>query len=333
MLYAIAAVVSAVFFALGVRRDRRRVANAVWLGLTLVSGFLWVVSRDDLPEWLDDAIGAAVLVALLLAGLVLPVALVVNGVVMLRREGRGLANLLSLLTGLAILALVVVFGFALADDRTWVHAVVGSLVIVAAYVAFLFVSLLLYSVFYGKTGRRTGFDAVIVLGAGLRGDRVPPLLAARLDRAAAVFHREAAAGHTPLVVVSGGQGADEDVTEAAAMRRYLLGSGVPEDRIALEDRATTTEENLIYSRALLADRGHTGRVVAVTNNYHVFRTAVLARRLRMRLEVIGSHTAWYFLPSAFLREFVALLARRPVVHALVCGTFVGLYLAVLSLIT
>ncbi|MBW4719464.1 YdcF family protein [Saccharothrix sp. SC076] len=300
--------------------------NAVWLGLTLVFAFLWLVSRDDLPTWVNAVIGWAVLVVFLLAVLVLPVALVVNGVVMLRREGRGLANLLSLLTGLAMVTLIVAFGFALRSERTWVHAVVGALVVIAWYVAFLFVSLLLYSILYGKTGRRTGFTAVIVLGAGLAGDRVPPLLASRLDRAVAVYRREVAAGHDPLIVVSGGQGPDEAVSEAAAMRGYLLDSSVPESAIVLEDRATTTEQNLRYSRALLAERGHDGRAVAVTNNFHVFRTAVLARRLRMKLEVIGSPTAWYFLPSAFLREFVALLARHPVVHASVCGVLVVLYL-------
>ncbi|MEU4801499.1 ElyC/SanA/YdcF family protein [Actinosynnema sp. NPDC023587] len=326
MLYAILAVMTAVLFVLGVRRDRRRVANAVWLGLTLVFSLLWLVSRDDLPEWLDHVIGYAFVIALLGSGLVLPVVLIINGVVMLRREGRALGNLLSLLTGLAIITLAGVFIFAVADDRTWVHAVVGSLVITAAYVAFLFVSLLLYSIIYGKTGRRTGFDAVIVLGAGLMGDRVPPLLAGRLDRATRVYHREVTAGHAPVIVVSGGRGADEETSEAVAMRGYLLDRGVPDDVIVLEDRATTTEENLRYSKALLEERGHTGRTVAVTNNYHVFRTAVLARRLRMRTEVIGSRTAWYFWPSAFLREFVAILARRPIPHVLVCGLLVGLYL-------
>jgi uncharacterized SAM-binding protein YcdF (DUF218 family) len=63
------------------------------------------------------------------------------------------------------------------------------------------------------------------------------------------------------------------------------------------------------SMDLLGARGTTGTIVAVTNNYHVFRTAVLARRLRLRLNVIGAKTASYFVPSAFLREFVALLTQ------------------------
>ncbi len=331
MLFGIFALVFAVCFVLGVRRDRRRVANAVWLGLTLVFAVPWLVLSDSLPTWVSVALGVAIMIAVLAAVLVLPVALIVNGVVMLRREGRALGNLLSLFTGLAMVGLIVAFGFAARDDRPWVYAVVGALMIIAAYVAFLFVSLLLYSIIYGKTGRRTGFQAVIVLGSGLIGSRVPPLLASRLDRAIAVYRREVAAGNVPLIVVTGGQGSDEETSEAAAMRGYLLERDVPDESIVVEDRATTTDENLRYSRALLDERGHTGRTVAVTNNFHVFRTAVLARRLRMKLEVMGSRTAFYFLPSAFLREFVAIMVRHPFMHLFLCGPFVALYLLLVLL--
>jgi uncharacterized SAM-binding protein YcdF (DUF218 family) len=158
-----------------------------------------------------------------------------------------------------------------------------------------------------------------VLGAGLIGSRVPPLLASRLDRALRLYRRDQETGRSPVIVVSGGQGADESVSEAFAMRQYLVERGVPEDDIVLEDQATTTEENLRYSKKLLAERGHIGRVVAVTNNYHVFRTAVLSHKQGLRLQVIGAPTAWYFVPSAFLREFVALLVRNPVVHGLACA--------------
>ncbi|WP_367127244.1 YdcF family protein [Saccharothrix sp. HUAS TT1] len=327
MIFGIAAIVPALFFVVGVLRDRRRIGNAVWLGVTLVLLLLWLVFRASANGgWSAAAVGYAFVLLLLGLGFVLPSALIVNGVVMLRREGFGLANLLSLLAGLAIFGVVAAFGFATAHTGPVVDAVIGSLLVVAAYVAFLFVSLLLYSIVYGSVGRRTGFDAVVVLGAGLSGDRVPPLLAARLDRGLSVHRREVAAGRTPLIVVSGGQGADEAVSEAAAMRDYLLRRGVPDELIVPEDRAATTEQNLRYSANLLAERGWTGRAVAVTNNYHVFRAAVLARRLRLRMQIIGAPTAWYFLPSAFLREFAALLAQNPVAHTATCGLLVALHL-------
>ncbi|MFI9008479.1 YdcF family protein [Actinosynnema sp. NPDC053489] len=327
MLFGIAALVPALFFVVGMIRDRRRLGNAVWLGVTLVLLVLWLVFRATaLGGWSAEVVGWSVVVVLLGLGFVLPTALLANGVLMVRREGFGLANLLSLLAGLAIFGVVIAFGFATARTGPVVDAVIGSLLIVAAYVAFLFVSLLLYSVLYGSVGRRTGFDAVVVLGAGLIGDRVPPLLAARLDRALSLYRREVAAGRSPLVVVSGGQGAGESVSEAVAMRDYLVRRGVPDELVVLEDRATTTEENLAYSARLLRERDWTGRAVAVTNNFHVFRAAVLARRLKLRMQIIGAPTAWYFLPSAFLREFAALLTHNPVVHTVTCGLLVGLHL-------
>ncbi|MGM1061326.1 YdcF family protein [Saccharothrix sp. Mg75] len=327
MIFGIAAVVPALFFVVGVVRDRRRVSNAVWLGVTLLLLLLWVLFRAARTEgWPEVALGYAFVVLMLGLGFVLPVALIANGVLVLRREGFGLANLLSLLAGLAIFGVVAAFGFLTRRTGPAVDAVIGSLLVVAAYVAFLFVSLLLYSVVYGGLGRRSGYDAVVVLGAGLIGDRVPPLLASRLDRAIRVYERETRSGRTPLVVVSGGQGPGEDVSEAAAMRDYLLRRGVPDDRVLLEDRSTTTEQNLAYSAKVLADHGWHGRAVGVTNNFHVFRAAVTARRLRLRMQIIGAPTAAYFLPSAFLREFAALLVQNKVAHTVTCGLLVGLYL-------
>ncbi|SDF77674.1 Uncharacterized SAM-binding protein YcdF, DUF218 family [Lentzea fradiae] len=317
MLAALLCLVPASFFVLGVLRDRRRLSNAIWLGVTLVMLLLLLanVGQDNPALSLPLALGFVLAVIGLL---LLPLALLANGVVMVRREGRSLANLLSLLAGTALLGEMVYFFWGISQPSDWIRGSAIGLFLVSAYIAFLFVSLLLYSVIYGRTGRRSGFDGIIVLGAGLIGSRVPKLLANRLDRAMRLYHRERGAGRTPVIVVTGGQGADEEVSEAFAMREYLVERGIPADEIVLEDQATTTDENLRYSKALLADRGHSGRIVAVTNNYHVFRTAVLSRNQGLRLQVIGAPTAWYFVPSAFLREFVALLVRNPLVHGLAC---------------
>ncbi|MEV6239177.1 YdcF family protein [Lentzea sp. NPDC051838] len=317
MLAGLLFIVPASIFLFGMVRDRRRLSNAIWLGITLLMLLLLLAEagRDN------PVLSLPLLFAFMLAVvglLLLPLALLANGLVMVRREGRSLGNLLSLLAGLALIGEMIYFGWGIGQPNDWIRGSAIGLFLVSAYIAFLFVSLLLYSVIYGRTGRRSGFDGIVVLGAGLIGSRVPPLLASRLDRALRLYHRDREAGRSPVIVVSGGQGADEEVSEAFAMRQYLLERGVPEAEVVLEDQATTTEENLRYSKALLAERGHTGRVVAVTNNYHVFRTAVLSRKQGLRLQVIGAPTAWYFVPSAFLREFVALLVRNPVVHTLAC---------------
>ncbi|WP_326569012.1 YdcF family protein [Amycolatopsis rhabdoformis] len=307
MAPAILALLADLIFVVRFLREPRRFGNAVWFALAVVLTGLWLFSLTAGLVWLQTVLLIVVAVVAVVAGLVLPWALVANGSVMWRREGHRPANMLSLLAGLAIMAVYVftVGAVVFTQVAPWLIVVAMSVLLLTAYVAFVFTALLMYSVLYSRLNRRAHAAAIIVLGSGLLGDRVPPLLASRLDRGVQCYRRSPDA----VVVVSGGQGSDELTSEAAAMAAYLENAGVPRTAILLEDKATTTDENLRFSVELLQEQGISGRVLAVTNNYHVFRTAILARRLRLRLDVIGAKTASYFVPSAFLREFVALLVQ------------------------
>jgi hypothetical protein len=83
-----------------------------------------------------------------------------------------------------------------------------AVVLVAAYLGFVLVAFLLYSVVYGWVTRTDGAVAIVVHGSGLLGDRVPPLLASRLDRALRIWRTDRAHGPAPLLVASGGKGSD-----------------------------------------------------------------------------------------------------------------------------
>jgi uncharacterized SAM-binding protein YcdF (DUF218 family) len=320
------AAVALVVFAVRLAREPRRLGNAVWLGVALLLTGLWLLRAALHLNWLTPILAGVVGVVALVVAVVLPAALIVNGVGMVRREGRSLANLLSFLLGVGMLVLE---GLFFAPLGRWGSALVATAAVLACYFGFLFASLLGYSILYGGLRRRTGFDAIIVLGCGLAGGSVTPLLAARLDRAIRLSEREAT---PPLLVVSGGRGPGETMTEAEAMHEYLRSRGIPADRIRREDRATTTEENLAFSAQLLPGGVRPPRVLAVTSNYHVFRTAVECRRLGLPFDATGAPTARYFLPSALLREFAALILhyRRTTVAAcaLIIGT--GLALAIFA---
>ncbi|XGU18489.1 YdcF family protein [Rhodococcus sp. 3Y1] len=132
---------------------------------------------------------------------------------------------------------------ALLTQRYWLAVVLGSFSLVASYLGFLFTSFLLYSYVYGRQKYQPGMDAIVVHGAGLSGADVTPLLASRLDKAADVFRAEVREGRSPLLVVSGGKGSDEVVSEAEAMCVYLVDHGIPRESVILEDRSTTTLEN------------------------------------------------------------------------------------------
>jgi uncharacterized SAM-binding protein YcdF (DUF218 family) len=190
------------------------------------------------------------------------------------------------------------------------------------------VSYVLYAFLYGRiTGLRRA-DFVVVLGSGLNGDRVPPLLAGRLDRGLRVYQtlagrREA----SPVVIVSGGKGSDERISEAEAMARYLIERGVPEDHVVREDQSRTTEENLTFSQAIMERSGPGYRCIIVTSNYHVFRAAIVARRLGVNGQVTGARTAGYYWPSAMLREFAAVFLSYKVINFGICALIVALPLA------
>jgi len=291
----------------------------VFLLLTLMfSGlYLWVTTAE--ASELVDLITTVTLVSSPLLVLVLAGFLIANGAEMIQREGRRPANLLSLGTGLGLIGLVAALAAAALARDPWLLAVCSAVALVVGYVGFLFVSFLLYSVVYGRIGHRPGMGAIVVLGSGLQdGARVPPLLAGRLDRAAAVFRDEVAAGRSPLLITSGGQGTDEGRSEAAAMARYLVDRGLPAGNVVVEDRSKSTRENLLNSTALLDGRSGNDRLLVVTNNFHVLRSAVLTRRLGIRADVIGAPTARYFLPSASLREFAALFVQYRYANIAVC---------------
>ncbi|SEN17909.1 YdcF family protein [Actinacidiphila rubida] len=312
------------WFAVSAVRERRRFSNAVLLGLslTLAAGaWLFELHRDHQGM-------ARVLVMLLLGLGVLGVVtlawfLISNGVVMVRKEGASPANLLSLLAGVALVGLVVlVAGTLAADNRTLDVAAAGA-VAVSAYVGFLFLCFVVYAFLYGRLRFRRKADYVVVLGSGLvGGSKVSPLLASRLEKARAVHGRLSARGGRPMLLTSGGQGPDEDLPESHAMAAYLIERGFPEALLLREDRSTTTEENLRFSRTVMEQATPGYRCVIVTNNYHVFRAALTARRVGVRGQVVGSPTASYFLPSATIREFVALLLAHRRAHLTFCLGFV-----------
>ncbi|WP_192496755.1 YdcF family protein [Pseudoclavibacter sp. CFCC 13796] len=248
--------------------------------------------------------------AMLLMVLVLTVYLIVNGLTMLRREQRTLANLLSLATGLAMLAYIAVCVAAVLAQSQWTMIWLILLLPPIGYVAFAFTAYLLYSLVYASVAwhRSERAAAVVVLGAGLRDGEVTPLIEQRIRAGLRVRERCLKHdGRAPLMVASGGQGPDEPRSEADAMAERLRALGVPDDQIAIEDRSRTTEQNLRFSQDLLQARDVRGPIVATTSDYHAFRAAMLLRRLGIPGQAVGGHTARYYRPSATIREFIAVL--------------------------
>jgi uncharacterized SAM-binding protein YcdF (DUF218 family) len=326
------AIAACAAFVAGVVHDRRSFSNAVFLGLALALGALGGAER---LAGTHDRTAHLVLLALVLLVAAGPFAaavyLVGNGCMMVHKEGIRPATLLPLLTGFAILAVI---GLEVAADRVGsprLSMLTMVTVRLAGYLSFLCVSYVIYALIYARLPVGRGASYVIVLGAGLLdGGQVPRLLASRLERARAVYGKLASRGACPLLIVSGGKGDDERVSEAAAMARYLTERGFPASRLILEDGSASTTENLLFSKTIM-DQQQPGapdaRCVIVTSGYHAFRAAIIARRLGIDGQATGARTAGYYWPGAMLREFAAVLLSYKVVNAGVCAMIVVLPLA------
>ncbi|MCL1808970.1 MAG: YdcF family protein [Clostridiales bacterium] len=145
-------------------------------------------------------------------------------------------------------------------------------------------------------------DAIIVLGAGLRGDSVSLTLAKRLDKAIEYYCENPSV----LIVVSGGQGRDELVSEAFAMKQYLVQRGVDADSVLLEDKSTSTEENFRFSKELL-DGWFGGEAYAsayVTNSFHCYRAGKFAEKAGLDTDFMPAATPFYLAPAYCARDYL-----------------------------
>lgn len=327
------AVAAFLLFLAGLARDPRGFANAVLLGLTLAFGALSVVVHlAQTPDRLARALLLVVLAVVASGPFLVAGYLVLNGIMLARRERFRPANLLPLAAGIGIFAVI---ALTLAAERLGsvkVTLVTGAADLLFGYVSFLLVSYVIYSFVYARLAALTPeADFVIVLGAGLRRDgRVTPLLARRLDRGREVYAAITSRSRgesAPMLIVSGGKGGDERVSEASAMARYLAERGFPAGRVMIEDQSRSTEENLRFSKALMDSVMPDARCLVVTSDYHVLRAAIIARRAGVRGQVTGAPTAAYYWPSAMLREFAAVFLSYRVVNFAICALIVCLPVA------
>ncbi len=157
------------------------------------------------------------------------------------------------------------------------------------------------------TVREAGAEAdwLIVLGAGLRGDALSKTLHLRMDTALDYLD---AHPHC-RVIVTGGRGFGETRSEAEAMAEYLAKHGMDRSRVLLEDKATSTMENLRLSKLLLQHHGGPPpwKAAVVTSDFHLLRARMLAERVELDLQPVPAPTPWYLLPNACLREYFAVI--------------------------
>lgn len=287
---------------------------------------------SEYSRWLaahDVVIGILILLFVLAIGcmLMFPVALIVmffiEGIKVIKHEGVKPSNLLSMLFSILLYVYLSVWPM-IGNLRkntlsTMLYVIISfSAVYVLSLMAMYSLSAIL-NLIHLKKNRNA--DYIVVLGSGIIGKKVTPLLAARIERGMELLYSNPNA----VLIMSGGQGPGEDIPESVAMAAYAVGKGVDAERIIMEQKSVSTEENLLFSRKLMDKEAP--KIVIVTTAYHVFRALILAKQQGLKCVGFGAKTKWYFTLNALIREFVGYLRLTWKKHALVIGIVASIVVA------
>ncbi|KEH98686.1 hypothetical protein Z962_10970 [Clostridium botulinum C/D str. BKT12695] len=163
-------------------------------------------------------------------------------------------------------------------------------------------SLIIYS---GISNKNPKSDYIIVLGAAVHGDYMSLILKERVDRSLEYLREYP----STKVIVSGGKGPGEFITEAEAMKRYLVENGVKNSQIIKEENSRTTAENFKYSSKIIEnmDKERTPTVSVVTTNFHMLRAKMLAKRSGLKVNGIPARGHISSAPNYYIREYFAFI--------------------------
>lgn len=225
------------------------------------------------------------------------------GLLLLLVSNITMGLIMTISLGLFILFCGIFYKKIKEKTKNGIYKYIKILVLTLICVEILFASFLgVYSVF---DNAEFDEDVCLVLGAGLIGENITWPLKLRLDKAIE-YHEK---NPESLIVVSGGKGQGETVTEALAMEKYLLQHNIDKNKIIKEEKATSTKENMLFSKEILDNRLKSEYdIVVITNNFHIFRGVALAKDAGFT-EVRHLHAGlkWYNVIPCYLRETLALI--------------------------
>ncbi|TCU75521.1 uncharacterized SAM-binding protein YcdF (DUF218 family) [Tissierella praeacuta] len=313
--------------------DRRRVFNGLaffislgsFLALLILIGF---TNEIRILNIIAGMIIIGVIILLPILYIIGSIILFTTGKTVIKKEGFSLSHGLSILFGIGIISSSIILPIFINRIKSKILiGLMGFFITVFSYFVLGFIIFLTSSLIYNLWYEKRNKDYLIVLGAGLIGDRVTPLLASRIDKAIEFYNSQKEKGvKPPKIIMSGGQGPDEVVSEAFAMKSYALEMNIPEEDILMEDKSTNTKENLKFSTNLIKNDSpkNNPKVLLFTTNYHVLRAGILAKSMGFNYNGLGSKTKFYYYVSAIIREYIAIIylnLNKNILFAIFIGVF------------
>lgn len=342
MVYVIASIplLCLILFLISYLRDPRKLINGLLFNSFLITFLFFCVFFyiyiDGPYQYIVLVFPFVFLIVLVPFGVLTIIAgLFYNAKVLMEREGKRFRNSLTLIMAIGILTLIIIN--IVNPTRffpEYLQPLFGGARLVVTYV---FLHMLNFLTAYGLNQwnrPKHNQDFIIVLGSGLINDRVPPLLANRINKAIDFYHKQEKVTNPPKIIFSGGQGPDEGISEAEAMQNYAVEKGVPMEAAIQENQSVSTYENMLFSKKIMDKIYPEGgyRSIFATNNFHLFRAGIYARKAGLDSQGIGAKTAFYYWPNAMVREYIAVvvMGRRRHLTIVSCIMGISIFLGIIS---
>ncbi len=343
-----------------VRRDLYQYKNVRNIGFALFLTALFIEQLfllSRINNGIIDSVEMLLHFAGFFSAVALPAAFItfilvtLSNIRLMQKEGRNWRNLLGCILGITV-CLGTIFPFALGEflqQTTIVDVhnqsgmalyielfVENAILAITSYLELILIGTIILSTKAARGIPAFDKDYIIIHGCQIKKDgTLTNLLKGRADRAIEFAKMQKdKTGKDMIFISSGGKGNDEVISEADAIKNYLLENGIQEDRILAEDKSVNTFENLKNAKELIRKDAKTDdpKIAFSTTNYHVFRTGVFASQQGIKAEGIGAKTKRYFWINAFIREFIAALVSEWKTHLAFIMTWLVLIVSMVGIV-
>ena len=320
----------------------------IFLSIFILNNLLSIINYHGIFDTVSRVINSMSAVSSFL----LPIALVtfiivaISNLKLLIKEGKSLHNLLGFTLSIFIClsAFLPEFVYRILSKSQAINIynlnsigpylynfVETSVYLVVAYLECILIGTIIIALKSVRKKVKYDKDYMIILGCQIRKDgTLTPLLKGRVDKALEFRNKQLKkTGKDLIFIPSGGKGSDESLSEAEAIKNYLLEKGIKEKSILIDDKSKNTYENIKFSNELIDKKN--ANVAFSTTNYHVFRAGLIAKEQGLNLEGIGSKTKAYFWINAFVREFVGTLYSERKKHIIVFSTILLIIILMISI--
>ena len=262
---------------------------------------------------------------------IVSILVILSNVSLIRKEGFRLQNVLGIALGIFLCFSTILpdIIYRTLHFQNWldihnqnginlyIYNLIETIIYISiTYIECILIGTIIISIKSAKHIPKFDKDAILILGCKIKKDgTLTNLLKSRVDRAIEFAKMQKEKTNKEIIFIpSGGKGDDKVISEAQAMRNYLLRQGINDDKIIIEDKSKNTYENIKFSNNIIKEKIKSSKIAFSTTNYHVFRAGSIADKQNLKYEGIGAETKSYFWINAFIREFIATLYNEKKKH-------------------